>query len=148
MADKKPVKVHSSFGAPDFLWRLLAALVLVMSTYNPTGHSYVHWVSNALSAEGLAAMHYFVGVILLVGWTIFAVATNRSLGTLGVVLGAALIGTGVWFLSQIGIVRADSTRGIVWLASVSLAFLLAIGLSWSHIWRRLSGQLEVDDSGD
>ena len=31
-----------------------------------------------------------------------------------------------------------------WLAVV-LSFLLAIGLSWSHVWRRLTGQYSTDD---
>ncbi len=148
MGKSTSAESHKSFGARDFAWRLLAALMLVLITYNPSGYSYVHWVKGAASGNGLAAVHYFVGVVLLVGWAIYGVATRRSLGTLGMVLGAALIGTGVWLLSQIGLVHADSTRAIAWLALISLAILLAIGLSWSHIWRRLSGQLEVDDSHD
>lgn len=148
MGNSTVLKPHASFGFKDFVWRLVAALVLVMATYNPAGHSYVHWVRGAISDGGMLAAHFFVGVLLLVGWAIFLVATRRSLGTLGTFLGAALIGTGVWLLSQIGLVNADSARAITWLALISLALLLAIGLSWSHIWRRLSGQLEVDDSHD
>jgi hypothetical protein len=26
------------------------------------------------------------------------------------------------------------------------SIVLAIGLSWSHVWRRLTGQFEVDDT--
>ena len=148
MADSSSSTIHTEFGLRDFVWRLLAALILVLTTYNPGGHSYVHWVGSAMDGNGLAAVHYFFGVVLLVGWTIFLVATRRSLGTLGTVLGAALIGTGVWLLSQLGLIHADSTRAITWLALISLATLLAIGLSWSHIWRRLSGQLEVDETHD
>jgi hypothetical protein len=47
---------------------------------------------------------------------------------------------------ELGWVHADSTSAIVWLSLIALATLLAIGMSWSHIWRRLSGQLEVDDN--
>ncbi|MGO8858024.1 MAG: DUF6524 family protein [Steroidobacteraceae bacterium] len=28
--------------------RFLASLVLVIATYNPTGHSYIHWISGSL----------------------------------------------------------------------------------------------------
>lgn len=148
MSKSSPAKSRSPFGFKDFAWRLLAAMVLVIATYNPGGYSYVHWVANAFSDQGLGAVHLFFGVLLLIGWTIFAVATRNSLGTLGSVLGAALIGTGVWLLSHLGLVHADSTSAITWLALISLAILLAIGLSWSHVWRRLSGQLEVDDNSD
>jgi len=92
--------------------------------------------------------HYFVGVLLLSGWAIFVIATSRSLGTLGTVLSAAVIGTGIWLLADIGMVRAGSATAITWLALVALAILLAIGLSWAHIWRRLSGQIEVDEVND
>lgn len=139
-------KSRSPFGFKDFVWRLLASVVLVLATYNPSGISYVHWVASAFSNQELGAIHVFFGVLLLIGWTIFGVATRNSLGTLGTILGAALIATGVWLLARLGLVHADSTSAMTWLALISLAMLLAIGLSWSHIWRRLSGQLEVDDN--
>ena len=56
-----------------------------------------------------------------------------------------MIGTGIWLLVDLGVVHAGTVNTIVWLALFALATLLAIGLSWSHIWRRLSGQLEVDE---
>jgi len=145
---KSSSKARAPFGFMDFVWRLLASTVLVIATYNPSGASYVHWVASAFSSQGLGAVHVFFGVLLLTGWTIFGVATRNSLGTLGTILGAALIGTAVWLLSRLGLVHADSMSAMTWLALISLAMLLAVGLSWSHIWRRLSGQLEVDDNDD
>ncbi len=139
-------KPHKSFGATDFLWRLIAALVLVLLTFNPGGYSYFHWFKAALAGEGAQALHYFMGVILLVGWSIFLIATGRSLGTFGTILSAALIGTGIWLLTDVGIISADSATAVTWLVLIALAILLAVGLSWAHIWRRLSGQLEVDDT--
>ena len=145
MNDKTVVKTHQSFGFVDFLWRWLLALLLVFVSYNPTGWSWFHWVQSALSGEGLGPVHYFTGVILLAGWTILVIATQRSLGMLGSIIGAALIGTGIWLLVDLGVVSAGSMNAISWLAMFALATLLAVGLSWSHVWRRLSGQLEVDD---
>lgn len=148
MSDSKSNKTHKSFGFIDFLWRLMAALVLVLVTFNPSGHSYVHWVREAFSGEGLQALNFFVGIILLIGWSIFVIATSRSLGTFGTVLSVALIGTGMWLLADIGIIQVGSASAVTWLVLIALAILLAAGLSWSHIWRRLSGQLEVDEVDD
>ncbi len=145
MGNDSSAKPHRSFGFVDFLWRWAAALLLVFATYNPSGKSYFHWARAAFSGEGLQALHYFVGVILVAGWTIFIIATERSLGALGSIIGAALIGTGIWLLVDLGVLHADKVSSIAWLALFALATLLAIGLSWSHIWRRLSGQLEVDE---
>ena len=144
MNDKEARKPHRSFGFVDFLWRWAAGLALVFATYNPSQKSYFHWVKNAFGGEGLEPLHYFLGVILLAGWTIFIIATERSLGALGSIIGAALLGTGIWLLVDIGVLHAESVNTIAWLALAALGTLLAIGLSWSHLWRRLSGQLEVD----
>jgi len=145
MNDKNRSKPHRSFGFVDFLWRWAAALALVFLTYNPSGKSYFHWAKSAFNGDGLDPLHYFVGVILIAGWTIFIIATERSLGALGSIIGAALIGTGIWLLVDVGVLHADKMSTIAWLALFALGTLLAIGLSWSHIWRRLSGQLEVDE---
>lgn len=145
MNDTNPTKARRAFGFVDFLWRWAAALVLVFVSYNPSGGSWFHWARNAYEGDGLGAFHYFTAIILVAGWTMFIVATQRSLGMLGTVIGTALIGTGIWLLVDIGILTAGSMQAVAWLALFALATLLAIGLSWSHIWRRMSGQLEVDE---
>jgi len=138
-------KTLQPFGFTDFLWRWAASLALVLLSYNPAGFSYVHWVRGELGGDGLGAVHFLTGAVLLAGWAVLLVATQRSLGAVGAVLGAAVIGGAIWLLVDLGLVSTESTTAIVWLALIALATLLAVGLSWSHIWRRMSGQLEVDD---
>lgn len=145
MSDRSSTKPHRSFGISDFLWRWLAALVLVFVSYNPSGFSWFHWVGNAYDGDGLGPVHYFSGIVLLAGWTVFVIATQRSLGFAGSIIGAGLIGTGIWLLVELGVLSAGSMSAIGWLALFALATLLAVGLSWSHVWRRMSGQLEVDE---
>jgi hypothetical protein len=144
MNDKSSGGSPRAFGFLDFLWRWVTALLLVFATYNPSGKSYFHWVKGALAGEGLGPVHYFTGVVLIAGWTVFLIATERSLGALGSIIGAALIGTGLWLLVDVGVLRANEMSTVAWLALFALGTLLAIGMSWSHIWRRISGQLEVD----
>ena len=126
-------------------WRFLFALILVLATYNPSGYSYFHWFKDALAAGDAGPEHYFGGVVLIIGWVMFVRATFRSLGGVGIVLGAAFLGTLIWLLTEHGIVPAGSTTAIVWISLVCMAGLLAAGMSWSHIRRRLSGQYDVDD---
>lgn len=144
MPTSQPAR-HRAFGFSDFLWRWVAALVLVLVTYNPTGYSYFHWVREAFNSDGVGAVHAFVGILLVAGWTVFIVATQRSLGNLGTIIGLALIASGIWLLVEIGLVHADTMTAVTWLVLIAAATLLGIGLSWSHIWRRMSGQLEVDE---
>ena len=128
-----------------FLIRLAAAVLLVVLTYNPTGYSYLHWVATAFpKVEPLQAI---AGLLLLGGWAFFAHATWRSLGTFGVLLATALCAAHVWLLVSWGWIRLDSGGVLGWIADVVLAVLLAIGVSWSLVERRVTGQVVVDEAG-
>lgn len=126
-----------------FLLRLLVAFVLVFSTYNPSGYSYYHWVSENIS--DLTPMIALAGVLLLIGWTIFLRATFRSLGPFGLLLAAAFLGVLLWMMVDWGWFHADSIKALTYIALVVLCGILAIGVSWSHIRRRITGQIDVDD---
>lgn len=120
-------------------WRLVAAVALVVLTYNPSGHSYYHWAGTAVSQARLGPEHYFVAVVLIIGWVMSIRATLRSLGGVGILLGAAFFATLMWVLTHYNIIPVDSVTAIVWIALLCMATLLATGMSWSHIRRRISG---------
>ena len=140
MAETK--KVSREFTFVSFLLRFALSLALVLLTYNPTGFSYIGWVSDA---PDRGAAHFVVGVLVLIGWIILVTATKRSLDTLGMVLGAALLAGLVWLFIELGWLSLNSTSAITWVVLICIAALLAVGLCWSHIWRRLTGQFEVDE---
>jgi hypothetical protein len=130
----------------SFLWRFITTLLLVIVTYNPSGYSYFHWLRGAPGGSGLGPEHFVVGVALVIGWSILLVATYRSLGIIGLALGAALLCGIVWFFVDLGLLSLESFSVVTWIVLVCLAALLSVGLSWSHVWRRITGQLEVDDN--
>ena len=135
----------SEFTATSFLTRFVFALVLVLITYNPSGVSAFDWVYETIVSGEAGAVKFLAGVSLLIGWTILLVATWRSLDTFGVILVVLLFGGLVWLLIESGMLEPDSFGAITWLVLVSLACLLAIGLSWSHIWRRMTGQFDTNE---
>ena len=126
-----------------FILRLLAAFVLVFTTYNPSGTSYYHWLSQNIASP--TPMMALVGIVLLIGWTIYLRATARSLGAFGLLLAAAFFGTLLWMVIDWGLVDADSVKAITYIILVILCGILAIGISWSHIRRRMTGQVDVDE---
>jgi hypothetical protein len=128
-----------------FIWRLLFAIVLVLVTYNPSGYSYYHWLYRAVD---FGPEHAVSGVVLLGGWLVLVRATLRSLGGLGLIVCTAFMATLVWWLVDLGWLAAGSLTAIAWISLLCLAFLLAIGMSWSHIRRRLTGQYDVDELHD
>lgn len=139
----------ASFSSSGILARFLGALVLVFATYNPSGFSFFHWLTRTLEAkQGWSPLLVLAGIVLIIGWTVFVRATKRSLGIVGFVLAAAFFGTLLWLVIDVGIVPANSTRTIAYLIEIIAAAILAVGMSWSHIRRRLSGQADVDDLED
>lgn len=135
--------VSKEFNWLGFGARLLGAFVLVFATFNPSGHSYFHWVMRELPQFSI--LKGFLGVTLLIGWAVYLRATSRSLGPIGVTLATAFFGTLLWLVVDWGLVPADSANAITTLILALIAVVLATGMSWSHVRRRLSGQADVDE---
>jgi Family of unknown function (DUF6524) len=128
------------------LTRFVASLVLVIATFNPTGHSFVHWI--AANFPHLEPIQVVVGIALVGLWLFFLHATWRSLGTVGVVLGLAFLAAVVWLFASWGWFHSATHTSMIWMALVLIACLLAFGLSWALIQRRISGQVVVEDDKD
>jgi hypothetical protein len=135
----------AGIGFLGFVWRALFALALVLATYNPSQISYYHWLRGAIGAGTFDATHALVGIVLLVGWVVYLRATFQSMGVLGLLLGAGFFAALVWLLVDLGWLATDSVPTMTWIILVCLSLLLAIGMSWSHVRRRITGQVDVDD---
>lgn len=133
-------------GIDGFLGRWIFALILVLGTYNPSGYSYVSWVLNGDS--GFSPGILIVGLLLLIGWIFCVKTTFNAIGWLGVTLGAALFAAVIWLLVDIGLISMEATGILTWLSLVVIALILAVGMAWSHVKRRITGQLNVDDVED
>lgn len=131
-----------NFKLSGVLTRFVVALVLVMSTFNPSGASYYHWVIHR--GDTSIPLLLLTGIGLLIGWVVFFRATLRSLGALGILLAVALFGCMIWLAVDLNLLSISS-QIFVYILLVVFAAVLAIGMSWSHIRRRLSGQADMDD---
>ncbi len=138
--------MSKDFNAMSFLGRFAFAAALVIGTYNPTAYSYIGWVF----AEGteFGPVTALVGIVLIIGWIIFLRASFNALGPLGIILGTAFFSAVIWLLVDVGWLSLESPGAITWLVLILVALLLAVGMSWAHIRRRLSGQYSVDDVED
>ncbi len=137
----------NTFSWLSFFIRLLFALILVYASYNPSGTSFYHWAQEAWLAEPLAITPALAmsAIVLLIGWTIYLRATFRSLGLFGLALAFAFFGIIVWWLIDIGWLGLENVSIFSYIALFILAAVLATGMSWSHIRRRISGQADMDD---
>ena len=117
---KNEERATNGLTAAGFLFRFVAALVLVAVTYNPSGESAYHWISTAIAASEFGPLHLLLVAVLLIGWVVFWIATWRSLGTLGV----SHILNSKMSKSQ-GVSRAATSRSrrALWPGVPSLTFL-------------------------
>jgi hypothetical protein len=123
--------------------RFLFALLLVLLSYNPSGYSYFHWAYHSLSH--ITPYVVIAGIVLLIGWGIYIKATLNSLGLIGIIALAALFACLVWLFIYWGFLSLTNISAMAWVIEILLAALLAVGMCWSHITRRMSGQVDVDE---
>ena len=136
----------SNLSWSGFLTRWIAALILVFATFNPFGLSYFHWVTDG--ADKSLPLVALVGLVLVIGYAIFLRATFRSIGPAGVVLLVAFFAIVIWLLADFELIELNNFRLLVTLGLLIGATVMAIGMSWSFIRRRLSGQYDVDDADE
>ena len=126
-----------------FLARWIAAFGLLALTFNPTEWNYLTWArANAGVQMPLAVL---LGLLLMVGYIIYLRASLRSIGAFGMIMVLAIVGAAIWVLKDNGILSFKDPTLNIWIALLALSLVLGIGLSWSHVRRRLSGQADMDD---
>ena len=135
--------------------RLVAALLLVYATYNPQGISFFHWAIQPKTGEtgiagilhGFTPLKAFAGLALIAAWVVFLQAAQRSLGAGGAILVVGLFACTIWAMIYYGMISPTSSKAIAHMILIAVSLVLAIGMSWSHITRRLSGQQDTDNVG-
>lgn len=125
------------------LLRWLGAFLLLAATFNPTTWNYVTWARSAWGEQ--TPLIIFLGLILAVIAMVYLVATMRSIGILGAVVIAAIFGAGLWVLTDWGLLGLENSALNIWLGIVALSLILGVGMSWSILRQRLSGQQTTDE---
>lgn len=126
-----------------FALRWLVAFALLAATFNPTDWNYARWVQANWNEQMPLAVLF--GLILLVGYIIYLRATLRSIGAFGMGLVMAIVAALLWVLYDYGWLRLENRSFNLWLGIIALSLVLGVGLSWSHVRRKLSGQADMDD---
>lgn len=132
-----------NFSFSNFGLRFLFSAILVFATYNPEGYSYFDWVKNVFPSVTIEQA--FVGVVLIIGYVIYIRATIRSLGVIGLTLAFLFFGLMLGMMFKWGWISLEASKMVIYLVEILLAVVLAIGMSWSHVRKRMSGQADMDD---
>jgi len=126
-----------------FIPRWIFAFALLAATYNPTEFNFVHWARTTWDVQ--PSIIVLVGLVLLVIYIVFFTAVLRGIGIFGAFLVLAIVGASVWVLYDYKFIDLDNPTSLTWIALVALSLVLAVGMYWGIFWRRLTGQVEVDD---
>jgi hypothetical protein len=126
-----------------FLIRWVFALFLVVFTYNPSFWNYSTWVTANYSSQLPLAV--LGGLVLIAGYLVYLRATLNSIGIVGMVLILALVGAVLWVFFSQGWLTFGNYAFNTWIIILALSLVLAVGMYFSVIWRRMSGQVDVDE---
>lgn len=128
----------------SFLVRLVCSLLLVFSTYNPTGYSYFHWLTSG--SEAPIALKVVAGIALVLLYGVAFTVMLAAFRGVGLVVGglAALLFSIELALVMVSLQHGASWHGWILVGQYSillaLALVIAFGISWSHLIERLTGQ--------
>ncbi|GEO38304.1 O-antigen ligase [Skermanella aerolata] len=131
------------FSYPGIIVRWLIAMFIVFATFNPSGYSYVHWVLSDNKEPW--SLKILTGIVLGSIVATFFLATRRSLGVRGMIATAGLLAAATWTLIDLGLLRDLSNGAYVTIVLVAVASVLALGVSWSSLTLRMSGQVDSND---
>ncbi|MDB5665836.1 DUF6524 family protein [Cypionkella sp.] len=125
------------------LLRWLGAFILLSATYNPTQVNFTRWAEANWQTQ--MPLTILLGLLLGVGYMIYIGATLRSIGSFGILLVGAIVAALIWVLIDYQILTLQNPSLNLWLGIFALSVVLGIGLSWSIIRQRISGQATVDE---
>ena len=109
-------KVLRTFSPSAVAVRLCAVMFVVLSTYNPSGASYVHWLQDRWPEDWML----LVPVAVVYGFVYFFLAqtTVRALHAIGIGLTIAVLGSLVWVLVDVGVLVLSGLGDVATLASL------------------------------
>lgn len=123
--------------------RWLGAFALLAATFNPTPWNFIRWAEANFATQ--MPLTIFIGLLLGICYLVYITATLRSIGGFGIILIAAVFASLLWVLYDWGVLALGNTALNVWLGILALSLVLGIGLSWSILRQRMSGQATVDE---
>jgi len=122
---------------------LLMALGLALGTWNPTGHHFIHYLTN--SENILSGFTPFAIIIMIGIWLLALKSIFQSLKIFGALFVIVIIATFLWGLQQYGLLNFNNLNDMGWAGTLSVAFIIWIGINASIIWKSLTGVYATDN---
>jgi len=120
---------------------LLMSFGLALGTWNPTGHHFIHYISQQDILSGFTpfAIIFMLGIWILALKSIF-----QSIGWGGIIFILIVIAAFLWGLNSYEIIQFDNLKQMGWAGTISVALIIWVGLNASIIWKTLTGVYSTD----
>lgn len=125
---------------------LIMSIGLSIGTWNPTGHHFIHYISNV--DDILSGFKPFAILIMIALWLLAIKSIFQSLKLYGAIFTVIVLSAFVWGLQQYGLINVSDLDQLGWAATIGIGFLIWFGLNASIIWKRLTGVYTTDHSDE
>jgi hypothetical protein len=125
---------------------LVLSMALALGTWNPTGHHFIHYISNV--DDILSGFKPFGILIMMALWLLAIKSIFQSLGFFGALITTIIIGAFIWGLQQYGIINVTEFEQAGWSATIGVGLLIWFGLNASIIWKKLTGVYTTDATSE
>lgn len=125
---------------------LIMAMALAIGTWNPTGHHFIHYISNV--DDILSGFKPFGVLMMLALWLLAIKSIFQSLKFYGAIISVIIIASFIWGLQQYNIINVAEFSQAGWSATIGVGLLIWFGLNASIIWKKLTGVYTTDSSDE
>lgn len=121
---------------------LIMSMALSIGTWNPTGHHFINYISNADNI--FSGFNPFGILMMLALWLLAIKSIFQSLKLYGAIIAVIIIASFIWGLQQYGIIDVTEFSQAGWAATIGMGLLIWFGLNASIIWKKLTGVYTTD----
>jgi hypothetical protein len=125
---------------------LILSIALSVGTWNPTGHHFIHYISNV--DDLFSGFKPFGILIMLALWLLAIKSIYQSLKFYGAVITMIIITAFIWGLQEYNIINVTEFRDAGWAATIGIGFLIWFSLNASIIWKKLTGVYTTDSTDE
>ena len=125
---------------------LILSMALAVGTWNPSGHHFIHYISNV--DDILSGFKPFAILIILALWLLAIKSIFQSLKYYGAIITVIIIAAFIWGLQQYNIINVTEFEQAGWAATIGVGLLIWFGLNASIIWKKLTGVYTTDSSDE
>jgi hypothetical protein len=125
---------------------LILSMALAVGTWNPSGHHFIHYISNV--DDILSGFKPFAILIMLALWLLAIKSIFQSLKYYGAIITVIIIAAFIWGLQQYNLINVTEFEQAGWAATLGVGLLIWFGLNASIIWKKLTGVYTTDNSDE